>query len=152
MAEIVEVQTVAELQQCLQIRLQVFVHEQQVPETEELDRFDAAPPTIHLLAREGDEALGTLRILPGEPGQVHIGRVAVSILARRKGVGSQLMRCAHQIALERFADSAGQVVSHISAQEQAIPFYACLGYKLVSDRRYLDAGIWHKDLIWCGQK
>jgi predicted GNAT family N-acyltransferase len=34
----------------------------------------------------------------------------------------------------------------IEAQEHAIPFYSRLGYALVDDRRYLDAGIWHRDM------
>lgn len=152
MIEIVEVHTQAQLRQCLQIRMQVFVYEQQVPASEELDQFDLAQSTIHLLACEDGETLGTLRILPDVPGRVHIGRVAVSARSRRKGVGSKLMQRAHEIASKRFADDTGKIVIEISAQVQAIPFYQQLGYQIVNDETYLDAGIWHKNLSWCGEK
>lgn len=34
----------------------------------------------------------------------------------------------------------------LSAQEQAMGFYARCGYAPVDGRRYLDAGIWHQDM------
>ncbi|MDN6487650.1 MAG: hypothetical protein L0K34_09230 [Ancrocorticia sp.] len=121
------VTTRAQLERCWAIRFAVFVDEQQVPLDEEVDQLDTAPSTIHLLAVVDGKDVGTLRILPEEAGHCHIGRVAVSGLARGTGVG--------------------RVRIELSSQEQAMGFYRACGYEVVSGKRYLDAGIWHEDMV-----
>lgn len=131
---------------CLAVRLEVFVDEQQVPLEEEIDALDDAATTTHLLALGADgAALGTARVLadPKHPGEIHVGRVAVRAGARGAGVGRALMRAAHAVALDDHAVD-GRVRSVLSAQRQAFGFYESLGYTIVGDF-YLDAGIEHKD-------
>ncbi|MDR6938992.1 GNAT family N-acetyltransferase [Arcanobacterium hippocoleae] len=148
MVEVVVADTPAQVAQCFEIRKEVFVAEQNVPIAEEIDAFDEAPSTVHLLAITAGNALGTIRILPDQPGQVHIGRVAVRAQARGMGIGSMLMEAGQKYALQHFADSRGQVVVKISAQLQALGFYAALGYELTDGAIYYDAGIEHRDMIW----
>ena len=63
-----------DLETCLKLRFEVFVDEQGVPPEIERDAYDEI--ALHLLATEGDRALGTARVLPnGEIGK--IGRVCV---------------------------------------------------------------------------
>ncbi|HWJ86228.1 MAG TPA: GNAT family N-acetyltransferase, partial [Cellulomonas sp.] len=83
----------------------------------------------------------------GEP--AHVGRVAVSAAARGRGVGALLMAELEVEALARFgvlADGVRTVAVELSAQEQALGFYARLGYVAGADR-YLDEGIWHRDAV-----
>jgi len=134
------------------VRFEVFVEEQAVPIEEELDALDTDPTTVHVLALYEAQhdapltALGTARLLPtkGHTGHFHIGRVAVRAEARNLHVGSALMRALEKRALEDTA--CGEVVVELSAQEQAVPFYEGLGYTFANENRYLDAGIWHRDM------
>ena len=140
-------QTQEQLNRCFAIRLAVFVGEQHVPLQEEVDALDTASGTIHLLASCDGRDLGTLRILPEGPGHCHIGRVAVQVAARGSGVGRQLMARAAEIGRERCCDSDGHVKIMLLSQEQAMGFYEACGYAVVSGERYLDAGIWHQDMV-----
>lgn len=134
------------------IRMAVFVQEQNVAAEREMDALDDDPATLHVLAQAGDgTALGTARLLPphhvGEP--AHIGRVAVSATARGLGVGALLMAALEAEALERYgvvADGSRSVSVELSAQEQALGFYARLGY-VARPERYLDEAIWHRDAV-----
>lgn len=145
------------------VRLEVFVQEQQVPLSLEMDARDDQPTTIHLLVRgQGGEPLGAARLLlePEHPGQVHLGRLAVRRHARGTGLGARLVTAVEQEALARATARLGPqaaawggvpagtygVVVLLSAQEQALGFYERCGYRTVSGRRYLDAGIWHQDM------
>ena len=128
------------------VRLEVFVDEQDVPFVEEIDARDFEPTTIHVLARGSDGTpLGAGRILlePEHEGQVHLGRLAV----RR---GARMVAALEEVALERAgvpgADGAVSVTVVLSAQEQAMGFYERCGYEVVSGESYLDAGIPHQDM------
>ena len=134
------------------IRMAVFVQEQNVAAEREMDALDDDPATVHVLALDADGTpLGTARLLPphheGEP--AHIGRVAVSAAARGLGVGALLMTALEAEALDRFgvvADGTRTVSVELSAQEQALGFYARLGY-VARPERYLDEAIWHRDAV-----
>jgi predicted GNAT family N-acyltransferase len=134
------------------IRMAVFVQEQNVAPEREMDALDDDPATLHVLAVADDgTALGTARLLPphhaGDP--AHIGRVAVSSAARGLGVGALLMADLETAALERFGtvvDGVRSVSVELSAQEQALGFYARLGY-VARPERYLDEAIWHRDAV-----
>lgn len=143
----------AALEKAWAVRTEVFVGEQRVPEEEEIDDLDTAPSTIHVIALEPDSgadapALGTARLLGEAHEEVrHIGRMAVRREARGRHVGEVLMRAleARALAQARAAGLHGVVVE-LSAQEQAMGFYARLGYEVVSGESYLDAGIPHQDM------
>ncbi|WP_172820012.1 GNAT family N-acetyltransferase [Cellulosimicrobium sp. I38E] len=135
------------------LRLAVFVDEQGVPVEEEIDDLDTAATTTHVLVRDRERdgaVVGTGRLLtdPAHPGEVHIGRVAVSASARGTGAGAAVMRALEEIALAEHAASGTEgrraVRVVLSAQVQAIGFYERLGY-VVSGPVYLDAGIDHRD-------
>ncbi|MGN7703116.1 GNAT family N-acetyltransferase [Cellulosimicrobium sp. 22601] len=135
------------------LRLAVFVDEQGVPVEEEIDDLDTAPTTTHVLVRDREQedlVVGTGRLLtdPAHPGEVHVGRVAVSAAARGTGAGTAVMRALEGIALAEHAtpgtDGRRLVRVLLSAQVQAIGFYERLGYT-VSGPVYLDAGIDHRD-------
>lgn len=74
------------------LRQQVFVVEQASPYPD-LDDRDLDPTTRHLLAHDGDRLVGCLRILDEDDG-ARIGRVAVAVPARGRGLGEQLMAAA----------------------------------------------------------
>ena len=70
----------------LEVRREVFVVEQGVPEEIEIDEHD--PVSIHFLARDAAGVpIGTARLLP----EGRIGRMAVLALWRRSGVGRALL-------------------------------------------------------------
>ena len=94
------------------VRLKVFVQEQRVPESLELDGLDAT--AAHFLALIDDKPVGTSRLLPS--GQ--IGRMAVLIPYRNQGIGGELLRAtiAHAVEL-------GYVNIFLYAQLSAADFY-----------------------------
>ena len=128
------------------VRLEVFVIEQRVPFVQEIDARDDEETTLHVLARGGDGtplAAGRLLADPDHPGQVHLGRLAVRLIARGTGLGARMVDAIEQAALER--EGAGVTVV-LSAQEQAMGFYERCGYCPISGERYMDAGIPHQDM------
>ncbi len=135
------------------LRTEVFVVEQHVPPEEELDAADTSPTTTHVVAELDGAVVGTGRLLtdPAHPGEVHIGRVAVARRARGTGVGEAVMAALEEIALAEHAvagaDGVRRVRVELSAQEQALGFYRRVGYAVDEARRYLDAGIWHRDAV-----
>ncbi|WP_426595368.1 GNAT family N-acetyltransferase [Cellulomonas sp. McL0617] len=128
------------------IRMTVFVAEQGVDPDHEMDDLDDDPTTLHVVALDDDgTALGTARLLPPHDGPAHIGRVAVSARARGLGVGALLMTSLEAAALDRYAVD-GEVTVELSAQEQALGFYARIGY-VARPGRHLDENIWHRDAV-----
>lgn len=138
------VRTAEQRTEALAIRRIVFIEEQLVPESEEIDRYDTDPAArdaaIYVLARVGGRAVGTGRLLLGEPPgeNAHIGRVAVLAEWRLHGVGREVMA-----ALEAEARTRGFPGLTLGAQLHAIPFYERLGYVARGDV-FLDAGIEHR--------
>lgn len=138
------VRTSEQLAEALAIRRAVFIEEQSVPESEEIDEHDGDPATVtsavHVLASLEGRAVGTGRLLLSYPADAnaHIGRVAVLVEWRRAGIGTALMR-----ALEATARERGFAGITLAAQLTAIPFYERLGYASRGDV-FLDAGIQHR--------
>ena len=153
------------------VRLEVFVGEQAVPFVQEIDARDFLATTIHVLAAGADgAALGAGRLLrdPARPDRVHLGRLAVRRIARGTGLGARLVAALEDVALKGAAsaalapgdgaavpgDGAGSVPAPggagitvvLSAQERAMGFYERCGYRAAGGGRYLDAGIWHRDM------
>ncbi len=146
--EVVVIRTRNELAEALAVRRAVFIEGQGVPESEEIDEHDDDPAVVtsavHVLARRGDRAVGTGRLLLNYPrGEyAHIGRVAVLEAERRHGAGRAIMR-----ALEADGRARGFAGITLAAQLQAVPFYLALGYVLAESDRgavFLDAGIEHR--------
>ena len=147
------------------VRLEVFVGEQDVPFVEEIDARDFEATTWHVLATGADGVpLGAARLLlePEHPGQVHLGRLAVRRATRGTGLGARLVAAVEEAAVEHAAaplepEAAAAAAAGVapgtrgvtvvlSAQEQAMGFYERCGYRTMTGERYLDAGIWHQDM------
>jgi ElaA protein len=116
---------------CLEIRLAVFVGEQNVLEAEERDEYDET--ARHFLALVDGAPAGTARLLE-KPEAAKITRVAVLRQYRGQGVGEALMRHieAHHPARSFMLD----------AQVQAQAFYTRLGYAAQGDI-FMEAGMAH---------
>jgi predicted GNAT family N-acyltransferase len=123
------------MEKALDLRREVFVSEQNVPEALEIDEHDRA--AFHLLMLKGDEAVATLRLVPhGE--SIKIGRVAVKRECRNKGLGARLMKMAIEHAARgEFEDAI------LDAQLDSMPFYEKLGF-VAEGEIFMDAGIPHK--------
>ena len=114
------------------IRLEVFVHEQQVPLEEEIDALDAE--CIHAVVFDIQGcALATGRLLPDG----RIGRMAVLKAVRGQGLGSAVLNALMQQARQK---GFGEVV--LSAQTHAQGFYLRHGF-VPEGAEYLDANIPH---------
>ncbi|MFD9545249.1 GNAT family N-acetyltransferase [Streptomyces sp. NPDC060022] len=135
-----------DLSACFQVRKNVFVGEQQVPEEIEYDAYDA--DAVHVLAVAADgSALGTGRLLhgsaaAGKTGGAEavgsLGRLAVTREARGLGVGAALVR-----AIEDEARTLGLTAVDLHAQTHALGFYERLGY-VAYGPEFPDAGMPHR--------
>ncbi|MSQ49703.1 MAG: GNAT family N-acetyltransferase [Betaproteobacteria bacterium] len=115
------------------LRFAIFVGEQNVPAGIELDDQDAN--CVHALAFDGDgKAIGTGRLLPDG----HIGRMAVVIDWRRRGIGAEILE-----ALTEEARRDGHAEVRLSAQLQAMEFYREYGF-VAEGKIYEEAGILHQ--------
>lgn len=136
--EIKLVQTEAEMEAALAVRMRVFVAEQSVPAEEELDDEDAT--ATHVIARHDELVVGTGRLLIRAEGTCQIGRMAVDQPWRRQGVGGQLL-----LYLEQEARSQGMSQVTLHAQEYVKSFYAAHGY-LERGELFLEASIPHIEM------
>ncbi len=119
---------------CLTIRRRVFIEEQQIPETIEIDGRD--PNCLHILASRGPVDVGTARLLP----DAHVGRVAVLPDYRGQGIGAAIMRAVAEAARTR-----GDSALHLASQASAVPFYLALGFE-PEGPRFMEAGIPHQNM------
>lgn len=127
-----------ELADTFDVRKTVFIHEQNVPEEEELDQFESDSVHFVLYDDYGKAAgAGRFRILDGF-GKVE--RICVLKENRKTGAGVAVMN-----KIEEYAKSQGVSTLKLNAQTHAIPFYSKLGYETVSEE-FLDAGIPHKTM------
>ena len=114
------VETEEDMEEAVGVRFRVFVDEQSIPPEEELDEYDAV--ATHAIAFDGGQAIGTGRVIIAD-GVARIGRMAVDLPHRRRGVGGLLLRF---LESEAQAQGATQYVLH--AQEYVKSFYAAHGY------------------------
>ena len=119
----------------LAVRRAVFVREQQVPESLEVDgRDDTAD---HFLAEDpGGRPLGTARLLP--TGQ--IGRMAVQRDVRGQGIGDALLRAVLEHCREQ-----GITRPFLHAQQGAVAFYRRHGFA-PRGAPFTEAGIEHIEM------
>jgi ElaA protein len=128
-----------DLATCLAIRRKVFIDEQGVSETDEVDGLD--PVALHLLAMQDAAPVGTARILvEGAVGK--IGRVCVLPQARGTGLGAALIRA----AVVELQAMPGVAKAKLGAQVHALGFYERLGFEAMG-QVYMDAGIPHRDMV-----
>lgn len=120
-------------EQLLEVRTTVFVDEQKVPASIEVDEFD--PVSTHLLATESEtgKPIGTARLLPDGK----VGRVAVLKNWRKKGLGRMLME-----QIIDLAEKQGHKQLTLHGQTRTVGFYQSLGFECEGDE-FEEAGIPH---------
>ena len=117
------------------LRFAIFVGEQNVPPGIELDDLDAS--CVHAVAYDVDgKAIGTGRLLPDG----HIGRMAVVVEWRRRGIGAEILE-----ALVNEARKRGHKEVILSAQLQAAEFYRGAGF-VAEGKVFEEAGILHQKM------
>ena len=131
------VETEEDMEAAVGIRFRVFVDEQSVPAEIELDEYDAE--ATHAIALEDGQAIGTGRVVISD-GVARIGRMAVDLPHRRRGVGGLLLRFLEEEARDQ---GATEIVLH--AQEYVKAFYAAHGYTEHGDT-FMEAGILHIEM------
>jgi predicted GNAT family N-acyltransferase len=125
--------------ECLRIREEVFIIEQNVPVAIERDAYDVG--AIHFLAIQGGAAIGTARVVVKDNGKTaKIGRVAVCKAARGTGVGQALMA-----AIEA-SRALGQIEQFVlEAQTHALSFYERRGYAAYGEE-FMEADLPHRSM------
>lgn len=125
--------------QAFAIRQKVFIEEQGVPQEMELDEFD--PIAWHALAFQGDQCIGTGRLVEIAEKAGQIGRMAVLASFRGNGVGKAIL-------MELIELAVFQKMSCISLHSQvaAIPFYEKVGFT-AQGPVYEEAGIPHRNMM-----
>lgn len=122
-----------------EIRRQVFIEEQGVPESIEMD--DKDDESIHLVAYEGKSPVGTARIREIEANVGKVERVAVLPTYRGNGIGERLMHSAEDVLAKRGIE---RIIVH--AQRRVEGFYDALGYERIGGE-FDEAGIPHVEMV-----
>jgi predicted GNAT family N-acyltransferase len=118
-----------------QLRNRVFVDEQKVPLSLEIDGLDAE--CQHVKALIDDVIIGTGRLLPNGS----IGRMCVLGEYRNRGIGTMMLKNLVQQAV----DNGYQKLS-LNSQSDAIPFYQKFGF-IIDSEEFIEAGIPHRRMI-----
>lgn len=121
------------------VRVKVFVKEQNVPQENELDELD--PECVHWIVLTGDEkVVGTIRLYVDPTGKKgKLGRMAVLKEYRRRGIGKMLIKELVDYAKE-FTEIQ-KIVCH--SQEYIQDFYKSCGFKVESPEIFMEEGIPH---------
>ncbi|WP_412520032.1 GNAT family N-acetyltransferase [Staphylococcus simulans] len=128
-------QSKQELQDVFDVRIEVFVHEQNVPLENELDEFEDV--STHIIGYdENNRPIATARYRDYN-GVAKMERVAVLKDYRKHGIGRELMKY-----IETIAKNNGYSKATLNGQIQAQPFYESLGYKAEGDV-FLEENIEH---------
>lgn len=125
-----------DFQLAYQIRVKVFVEEQGIPESEELDDLD--PKCTHFIVLDGDQAVGTCRLVPSTNNECNLGRLAVIASHRKRGLAKLLAD-----AMEKEAIRLNYDTITIHAQTRSSGFYRKIGYKEMDKPRFLEVEIEH---------
>ena len=134
-----EIGVTGDIAACRALRRTVFIEEQGVSETDEVDGLDDS--CVHILARLDGVPVGSARLMTmGDTGKV--GRVCVLQSARGTGLGAALM----QAAVAQFRSTPGVTKVKLGAQVHALSFYERLGFTAYGPE-FMDAGIAHRDMV-----
>ena len=137
MVVIRRIETCLEREVCYSVRMEVFVNEQKVPPSEELDEFDETAEHFAVIVDE--IVVGTARLVDKGDGIGKIGRVAILRSHRRMGLGKMLVDAVIRSALGRFRSLI------LDSQLYVIPFYESFGFTAEGDV-FPDAGIEHRKM------
>lgn len=123
----------------LAIRKTVFVSEQNISLTDELDNLDAT--TWHYVAFVDHQPIATARVLPEKNNQWHIQRVATLKAFRHQGIASAIIK---KIIADANTNNITQLT--LGAQLTAKEFYQTLGFSSIGPE-FIDANIRHVTMI-----
>ena len=117
----------SELAAALQIRNQVFVEEQHLFDTTDIDENDSR--STHIIAEYNDEIIGAVRVFPEKSPNDHWvgGRLAVKKESRDKQAGALLVKEAM-----RYVKKLGCTRFTAQIQEQNVRFFLLLGWNSVA--------------------
>ena len=128
-----------EMQACFALRHAVFVGEQHVEPTLELDGMDTE--CRHFALKDDGKIIATCRVRRmGSAAKIE--RMAVAKDSRRRGIGHELMKYVlHDLM------SAGEFqLLKLSAQSDAVPFYERLSFQKRGPE-YMEAGMPHYEMV-----
>ena len=140
MKEILEIRLIRnndEYNKVLDIRNQVFIKEQNVPQTIEFDGLDKE--SVHVVVKLEKKTIGCARIRFIN-GKIKLERVAILKEYRNRGLGTQLMQ---YLTAYCEAHNASEIVIH--AQYHLKQFYAELGF-YPRGKTFFEAGIKHIEM------
>ncbi|WP_025022422.1 GNAT family N-acetyltransferase [Ligilactobacillus hayakitensis] len=123
---------------CLVIREDVFVREQNVPIDLEIEGEEGP---MYYCGYINEKAVSCARVTVEENGAWHIQRVATIEAFRKQGFSSQIIK-----AIIEDAKKAQVTEINLGAQDQAQEFYVKLGFKVVGEG-FEDAGIAHHKMV-----
>ena len=127
-----------ELQACFALRREVFVDEQSIPASLEMDGQDTV--ARHFALRDGGKIIATCRVRRmGSAAKIE--RMAVKKDYRRKGIGQELMK----YVLQQLTGAGDIQLLKLSSQADAVPFYERLNFKKRGPE-YIEAGLPHYDM------
>ncbi|WP_295599091.1 GNAT family N-acetyltransferase [uncultured Methanobrevibacter sp.] len=131
-----------ELYGIVQLRLEVFVVEQNCP-YQDLDGKDQS--AYHLFLKDNDVIVAALRVLPENVAydETAIGRLIVKEVYRGQKIAKAMM----EKAIEFITDDLGKDKIRLSGQAYLTDFYIGLGFKKVSEE-YLEDGIKHYEFLY----
>lgn len=138
--EIKKATTQYEFFSLMQIRVKVFMCEQNVDPAIEVD--DEDKNCDHYIVTAGDTIVATCRVLHHDD-VWHLGRIAVLKEYRKKQFGTHLIK--HIIAL---AQRNNVKKLELGAQLHALPFYENLGFCSIGEV-FMEANIAHRKMEMC---
>ena len=119
------------------IRIKVFVIEQQIPWQWEFDLYDES--AIHLLVEFNNQIIGTGRLYQSENDfEYKLGRMSVLEEFRGKGLGTKILKQFEIIAKEKNISEI-----YLEAQSDKLDFYLKENY-VIKGTEYIMDGISHK--------
>lgn len=127
----------ADITACYLIRTRVFVIEQHVDPSLELDEDDRI--ALHFMVEDNGLAIATCRVLVHE-NEAKVGRFAVIATHRHLGIGAKLLHYAEREVRQIYPSLTR---FYLGAQTHALDFYAKCGYTPYGEL-FDDAGIPHR--------
>ncbi len=129
------------IEDCINIRRRVFVEEQGIDISLEIDDKDRPESgCMHFLLIEDGSPCGTFRAYYENENIIHLQRFCILPEFRGRGYGRDALKY-----IEGYYTAKGAELITFGAQITAIPFYEKCGYQCVSDF-FDDAGIPHRTM------
>ena len=124
-----------ELQEAFEVRRQVFVREQDIPEELVFDGHDGE--ALHVVVKDGKRVISSARIQFLSNNQAKLERMAILKRYRRKGIGREMLLFLDAVWKDK---QVQQVIIH--AQLEVVPFYKLCGFDELG-LPFREAGIKH---------